>query len=106
MASQVTETVSINGFKNLWTQAQADGYTGTPIIREGTVLNFNSTVAYLHLHTTGATNPTTGADGLPIGTDSATAPAAGFTLPEGTDITTVWIFTSGAQNIKYAIIGR
>ena len=105
MAYQITKLVSVNGFKNLYTQAKADGYVGSSIIREGTVLNFNSTVAYLHLTADGANNPATGTDGLPLGTSSATAPAAGFELPMGTDIATVYIYTTGAQNIKYSIVG-
>lgn len=106
MANQITETASINGWKNLLVQARADGYTGNAIIREGTVLNFNATVAYLHLTGNGTTNPSTGADGLPIGTTAATAPAAGFTLADGVDIASVWIFTSGAQDIKYTVVGK
>lgn len=109
MAQQITDKVSVNGWMNLWTQAQADGYTGTPIIAGGTILNFNATVAYVHALATGAgTSPSgaTGADGLPIGTTASTAPAAGVELLPGTDIAGVWVFTSGAQDIKYSIVGK
>lgn len=88
------------------TQARADGYKGPQIIQEGTVLNFNATVAYLHFHTSGSTNPTTAADGLPLSTDSATAPSSVYTLPQGTDLATTWIHTAGNQTIKYSVMGR
>lgn len=106
MASQMTETVSINGWKNLLIQARTDGYLGSAIVQSATVMNFNATVAYVHATSSGSTNPATGADGLPIGTTAGTAPSASFTFPAGTDIGMVWIFTSGAQDIKYAVIGR
>jgi hypothetical protein len=103
MALSATKKVSVNGWINLYTQAKADGYQGSPIVRSGTILNQNATVAYVHVTANGATNPATGADGLPIGT--ASAPSAAFNLDKGTDLAGVWIFTSGAQDIKYEVIG-
>jgi hypothetical protein len=105
MALAVTETVAFsNGWKNLWVQAVADGYTGNPVCKSMTVVNFNSTVAYLHFHTSGSTNPTTAADGLPLSSDTATAPSSAFSA-EGIDLSTVWIHTAGSINIKYCVIG-
>lgn len=103
MANQITKKVNVNGWINLYTQAKTDGYTGRPIVKDGTILNQNAIVVYVHITGNGATNPATGADGLPIGT--ASAPSAAFTLAEGADIAGVWIFTSGAQDIKYQIQG-
>lgn len=105
MAKQITEKVSVNGWLNLLAQARADGYSGQAIIKGGVVVNPNATVAYFHATDNGATNPSTGADGLPFGTTSSTAPSAAIALVPGTDISCVWIFTSGAQDIKYGIIG-
>lgn len=105
MAKSVTNVVSVNGWLNLYTQAKADGYTGSSVVKEGTVLNLNATVAYLHLTEDGSTNPATAADGLPIGTTAATAPSSSFVLPEGTDLAGAWINTSGAQDIKYSFTG-
>lgn len=106
MSRQITEAFTLNNaWKNLLTQAVADGYTGSHIVTEATILNYNATVAYVHLTSDGATNPTTAADGLPIGTNTGTAPVSYFTCPEGTDIATVWVHTAGNQTIKYSIVG-
>lgn len=105
MATSITETVSINGWKNLRAQAVADGYTGSFVIRQGTIVNFNDTVAYLHLTKDGATNPSTASDGLPLSKDATVAPSSAYTLPPGTDIATVWINTGSALNIKYSLVG-
>lgn len=100
-----TETFGIaNGWINLGTQAKADGYQGSPIAKSVTVVNFNATVAYLHLTDNGATNPTTAADGLPLSSDVAVAPSAAFSAGN-VDINTIWIHSAGTQNIKYAVIG-
>jgi hypothetical protein len=105
MARAVTETVAFaNGWKNMYTQALADGYTGSQICKSFTVLNFNATVAYVHFHTSGSTSPTTAADGLPLSSAAGTAPGAAYTA-EGVDLATVWVHTAGTQNIKYAVIG-
>lgn len=103
MASAITKKISVNGWINLYTQAKTDGYTGSPIVRDATIINQNATVAYVHVTSDGATNPSTGADGLPIGT--ASAPSAAFSVVAGADIAGIWIFTSGAQDIKYHIQG-
>ena len=105
MSASITTKVSVNGWLNLGTQARTDGYTGSSILKEGTVLNLNATVAYLHITADGSANPSTAANGLPIGTTSSTAPSSFFTLPRGTDINCVWINTSGAQDIKYSFTG-
>ncbi len=106
MARAVSETFTLNNaWKNLWTQAVADGYVGNPVVDSLTVVNFNSTVAYLHFHTSGSTNPTTAADGLPLSSDTATAPSAAFSV-ENIDLSTVWVHTAGNQSIKYAVIGK
>jgi hypothetical protein len=103
MARAVTETFTLNNaWKNLWTQAVADGYVGSPVVKSLTVVNFNSTVAYLHFHTSGSTNPTTAADGLPLSSDVAVAPSAAFSQ-EDVDLSTTWIHTAGNQSIKYAV---
>jgi hypothetical protein len=105
MSKQVTETFALsNAWKNMWTQATADGYVGSPIVKELTVMNFNATVAYLHFHTSGSTNPTTAADGLPLSNDTAVAPSSAYTA-ENVDLSTTWVHTAGTQNIKYAVIG-
>lgn len=108
MAQSITKKVSVNGWLNLGTQAKADGYKGHPILRGGVILNFNSTAAYLHLANDGSSaysGSATGSDGLPIGTDTSTAPSPAFSLPSGADMNLIWIYTSGAQDIKYAIDG-
>jgi hypothetical protein len=105
MSQQVTELVSVSGWKNLWVQAVADGYQGSPIIKSGAVINFNATTAYLHITNNGSTNPATGTDGLPLSSTAANAPSSAYTLPNGTDLAGVWIFTSGAQDIRYTVTG-
>jgi hypothetical protein len=106
MAKAVTEAFTLNNaWKNLGVQAIADGYTGSLVAKSVTVLNFNATVAYVHFHTSGSTNPTTAADGLPIASDSAVAPSSAFTA-ENVDINTIWVHTAGNQTIKYSVISQ
>ena len=106
MARAVTELFALsNAWKNIGTQAVADGYVGNPVVKSVTILNFNSTVAYVHLHPSGSTNPTTAADGLPISSDTAVAPSSAITF-EDVDINTLWVHTAGTQNIKYAVVGK
>lgn len=101
-----TESFTLNNaWKNMWTQALADGYDGNPVVKNLTVLNFNTTVAYLHFHDSGSTNPTTAADGLPLSSDTTVAPSSAFTQ-EDVDLSTVWVHTAGNQTIKYSIIGK
>jgi hypothetical protein len=108
MAKSFTEAFTLNNaWKNLGVQARADGYTGSSVIKCGVVQNNNATVAYVHATENGATNPSTAADGMPIGTTSSTAPnGASIVLDEGTDIDTTWIHTAGNQTIKYSITGK
>lgn len=106
MARAVTEAFSLNNaWKNIGTQAAADGYSGSLVAKSVTVLNFNSTVAYVHAHTSGSTNPTTAADGLPVSTDTANSPSSAITL-ENVDIHTLWVHTAGNQTIKYMVISQ
>lgn len=94
-----------NAWKNLRAQAVADGYAGNFIITEGVIMNFNATVMYLHFSSNGATNPATTTDGIPLSNDAAVGPSSSFTLPKGTDISLVWMHTTGNQTIKYSLIG-
>jgi hypothetical protein len=104
MSKNVTETFTLNNaWKNLLTQAVADGYTGSSVVKSLTVINFNSTVAYLHFHTSGSANPTTAADGFPLSNAAGTAPGAAFTQ-ENVDLATTWVHTAGNQSIKYCVI--
>lgn len=103
--SSITKKVSVNGWLNLGTQAKADGYAGSPFLSGGRIYNFNATVAYVHFTANGSTNPSTGADGLPIGTTAGTAPAAYIDIPKGVDMNGIWVNTSGAQDIKYWFLG-
>ena len=106
MARAVTEAFTLNNaWKNIGTQAVADGYVGNPVVKSVTILNFNATVAYVHAHTSGSSNPTTAADGLPISSDTTVAPSSAITL-EDVDIHTVWVHTAGNQTIKYQVIGK
>lgn len=106
MAQSITKPVALNNsWVNIGDQAVTDGYTGNMIIEEGTILNLNATVAYVHITPT-KTQPSTASDGLPIGTTSSTAPNSFFTLPEGTDIRCVYVHTAGNQTIKYSITGK
>lgn len=107
MAKAVTETFTLNNdWVNLYEQAVSDGYRGSLIAQSGTVVNFNSTVMYVHMHTSGSTNPTTAADGLPIGTNSSTAPGPAWQIEPGTDLSTIWLHTAGSLSIKYTITGK
>lgn len=108
MAKSVTEAFTLNNaWRNLGVQARADGYTGSLTVKGGVIQNNNATVAYVHATENGSTNPSTPADGMPIGTTSSTAPnGASIILDEGTDIDTVWIHTAGNQTIKYSLTGR
>ena len=100
-----TEAFTLNNaWKNLWVQALADGYDGNPIVKSLTVINFNATVAYLHFHDDGATAPTTAADGIPLSSDTLTAPSSSFTQ-EDVDLATTWVHTGGNLTIKYSITG-
>lgn len=107
MAYGKTESFTLNNaWKNMGSQAYAtDGYDGHPVVKSITILNFNATVAYVHTHDSGSTNPTTAADGLPISSDTATAPSSAITL-EDVDINTLWVHTAGNQTIKYLIVGK
>lgn len=106
MAMSITEAFTLNNaWINLGTQARTDGYIGSSVVKSATVLNFNATVAYVHNHTSGSTNPSTAADGLPISTDTANSPSSAITF-EGVDINTLWVHTAGNQTIKYTIIGK
>jgi hypothetical protein len=105
MSQSITTTVSVNGWLNLGTQARTDGYIGEAILKEGTVLNLNATVAYLHITSSGSAAPATANKGIGIGTTSSTAASSFFTLPRGTDINCLWINTSGAQTINYSFTG-
>jgi hypothetical protein len=106
MARNVTEAFTLNNaWKNIGTQAIADGYLGTNVAKSVTILNFNATVAYVHAHTSGSTNPTTAADGMNISSDTTNSPSSAITL-EDVDINTVWVHTAGNQTIKYMVLGK
>lgn len=105
MSKGLSEAFTLNNaWKNLWTQAVADGWDGSPSVKSLTVVNFNATVAYLHRHSSGSTAPTTAADGLPISSDTAVAPSSAITLDK-VDLATTWVHTGGNQTIKYMIEG-
>lgn len=106
MSKSITESFTLNNaWKNLYTQALADGYTGSAIVKEATVMNFNATVAYLHVTSDGGANPATPGDGMPLSNSTAAAPSSTFTLPPGTDIAGVWIHTAGNLTLNYVVIG-
>jgi hypothetical protein len=106
MAIGRTESFTLNNaWKNIGTQAIADGYDGHMVVRELTLLNFNATVAYVHSHESGTTEPTTAADGMPISSDTAVAPSSAYTLFDA-DLRLVWVHTAGNQTIKYLIVGK
>lgn len=87
----------------MFTQAKTNGWDGSPQVRKLTIVNFNATVAYVHTHSSGAANPTTAADGLPLSNDTTVAPNSAITL-EDVDLATTWVHTAGNQSIKYSIL--
>lgn len=103
MARGLSATFTLNNaWKNLWTQAESDGWDGGPQVKRLTIVNFNTTAAYVHRHTSGSTNPTTAANGLPLSSDTTVAPSSTITY-ENVDLATTWIHTAGNQSISYQV---
>lgn len=42
-------------------------------------------------------------EGLPLSTDTAEAPSSTFTLPKGTDLNTVWLYTTAEQDFIVSV---
>ena len=99
-----TTKATINGWKNVLTQLQADGYTGDLKVKSLTVVNMTSTIAYLHVTQDGSANPATAANGLPFSTDTTASPSSTITL-EGVDLASAWVNTGGSIAITFAVVG-
>jgi hypothetical protein len=106
MAKSVTSKSSINGWANFLTLARAAGYTGSQVVKDGTIVSLGATAAYIHITEVGNANPGTAANGVPIGSTASTAPSTVFRVPEGTDLACLYINTAGAQDITYSFTGK
>ena len=102
--SQFNTKAAIDGWVNVLTQLQTDGYTGAPKVKSLTVVNMTATAAYLHVTQDGSTNPATAANGLPFSTDTATSPSSTITL-EGVDLAGAWVNTGASIDITFAVVG-
>lgn len=61
MPSNFTDSITVNGWSNLMTALQATGYTGASVPNsETTLLNFQSTPAYIHFADSASTAPNVG----------------------------------------------
>lgn len=106
---QFTKKITVNGWTNLLTTIQTAGYTGPNApTGETTLLDFTTTPCYIHFYDDTAVNPNTGAsitatDGLPICTDTAAAPSSSFTLPAGTLLGSVWLYTGSSISVTVAV---
>lgn len=100
--SQFNTKATINGWVNVLTQLQTDGYTGAPKCKSLTVVNMTSTISYLHV--VDGTQPSTAANGLPFSTDTTASPSSTITL-EGVDLAGAWVNTGGSIAITFAVVG-
>jgi hypothetical protein len=106
MGLSYTTPLTVNGSSNLNTVLRTAGYTGNfKPAGEVVILNLNATPCYIHLTQDGATAPGTGTNGMPIGTDSSTAPSTSFSIPRGCDLCTTWLYTGSSISVKVSVNG-
>jgi hypothetical protein len=103
MAWGFSKPLAVNGFTTLFALMQTAGYTGHPIAHGNVVLQDMDAAldCYIHFNTTRLVAPSTGTDGIPFG------PTAGasvvYTLPKGTDLSTVWLWSVSAITVNCSL---
>lgn len=79
-----------DGTLNIDINADDAGSTSTGVTNDATSDNTTAGVA-------------AGTEGLPLATDTAVGPSSAFTLPKGTHLGTVWVYTASSLNITFSV---
>jgi hypothetical protein len=98
-----TDSLTVNGKKNLFTLLKAAGYADSARVEtEATIYNTSVSVAcYLHFSTSNETEPGGTTNGLPILTG---APSGAFSLPKGADLSLIWLYTASSISVTVGVI--
>lgn len=107
MGYNITTDLTINGFTNLLAALVTAGYDGPALlIHDGSVLQNMDGAVDCYLHLTGNSASAaglTGTDGIPFGQAVGISPA--YSLPKGTDLSTVWLYSASSITVNAAIRG-
>lgn len=99
--ANITATISVDGWANLYNILKAAGYEGNPTVRVLIVINEGAVATYLHFTSDGSAAPSTAADGIAV---SSAGSGTSFTA-QNANLAGAWINTASATDITFVALG-
>src|SRR4051812_40745827 len=104
--ANATRAISVNGWASVKTllETAISGYQGG-LVKSIMIVNNNAGAATVHLNDSGS-QPSTAADGIPIGTTAASAPGGASLTLDNVDLAQLWVNTGGATSLIFMVNGN